>query len=328
MKFIYLFILGAFLVAMYCVNVRYEIFAVNIPNGEEKRDECLRVMTYNVNTTSSLKDVDGFKKGLIEEINRHNPDVLCLQDLVPEIFKQVQTSLDSLFGYVDSMKISKEPLRCAIYTKSPIRNFKRYKCTTEIDTIGFDSLTKKEIRQLTRQMPVFSAEIEVEPERWITLFSVHLRSSAYSTARRSMDKDASWKDGIPLYYENYKVGQKIRNWEADNLRVHLEALEAEDTPIIIAGDFNDWSGSYCMNTIKDGKYKDAWWEGGHGLGITYDEWHLKLRLDHIIYSHHFRLENVYVEKSKFSDHRPLIADFSLLPYQKDEKWIHNDSAAR
>ena len=310
------FLMVVVIVAIYCVNVRYELLALNIPKDQEKVDECLRVMTYNVNTTSSMKDVDGFKKGLIEEIERHNPDVLCLQELVPKIFKQLQTSLDSLFGYADSMKISKEPLRCALYSRYPIRNFKRYKCFTEIDTIGFDQLTKKEVGQIQKQMPLYSAEIEIRPGKWITIFSIHLRSSAYTTARRSMDEDASWRDGLPLYYENYKKGQKIRNWEADNLRLYLDSLEVEDTTVIIAGDFNDWSGNYCMNTIRNGIYKDAWWEGGFGFGVTYDDWHLKLRLDHILYSHHFKLENVYVEKSDFSDHRPLIADFIL---KKDEK---------
>ena len=312
MKFFYLILGLAVLAAVYCVNVRYEVFALNMPKRQEKRDECLRVMTYNVNTTSSLKDVDGFKNGLIEEIDRHNPDVLCLQDLVPEIFKQVQTSLDSLFGYADSMKFKRETYHCVIYSKMPIRNYSRYKCISEIDTIGYTSVLKGEVWNIKRHMPLYSADIEVVPNRWITLFSVHLRSSAYSTARRSMDEDASWKDGLPLYYKNYKIGQKIRNWEADNFRVFLDSLEAKDTPVIIAGDFNDWSGSYCMNTIRDSVYKDAWWEGGFGFGITYDEWHLKMRLDHILYSRHFKLENVYVEKSKFSDHRPLVADFTLI----------------
>ena len=307
------FLIAAVLVAIYCVNVRYELFALYMPKGQETGDECLRVMTYNVNTTSNLKDVDGFKRGLIEEINRHNPDVLCLQELVPEIFKQVQTSLDSLFGYNDSMKIKRETYRCLIYSKRPIRNYIRYKCFTEIDTIGYTSMLKGEIWRIKRHMPLYSAEIEVLPNKWITLFSVHFRSNAYTTARRSMGEDASWRDGLPLYYENYKTGQKIRNWEADNLRLHLKALEEDDIPVIISGDFNDWSGSYCMNTIRNGVYKDAWWEGGFGFGITYDDWHLKLRLDHILYSHHFRLENVYVVKSKFSDHRPLVADFTLLP---------------
>ena len=313
MRFFYLILVVAVIVTIYCINLQYELFAFNIPKEQEKRENCLRVMTYNVNTTSSLKDVDGFKMGLIEEIEQHNPDILCLQELVPAVFKQIQSSMDSLFGYVDSMKISKEPLRYTIYSKYPIRYFKRYKCTTEIDTLGFDQITNKEVGQIQRKMPVYSAEIEIGPEKWITLFSVHLRSSAYSTARRSMDEDESWKDGLPLYYKNYKIGQKIRNWEVNNLRPYLDSLEAEDAPIIIAGDFNDWSGSYCMNAIRKGIYKDAWWEGGFGFGITYDGWHLKLRLDHILYSHHFRLENVYVVKSKFSDHRPLVADFTMLP---------------
>lgn len=315
MKFSFLkwLFLAVVIVTLFCVNERYKVFALTIPKGRDNVGKCLRVMTYNVNTTSSMKDLNGFKKGLIEEIERHNPDVLCLQELVPVIFKQVQTSMDSLFGYSDSMKIKKDPMRYALYSKFPIRGFTRYKSSVEIDTMGFDSKTKSEVDQIKNGMPVYSAEIEVGKDKWVRFFAVHLCSSAYSTARRSMDKDASWIDGLPLYYKNFKIGLKLRNWEADNLRLHLEALEAEDTPVIIAGDFNDWSGSYCMNTIKDGKYKDAWWEGGFGLGITYDEWHLKLRLDHILYSHHFQLENVYVEKSKFSDHRPLIADFILLP---------------
>jgi hypothetical protein len=65
-----------------------------------------------------MKDVDGFKADLIEEINRYKPDVLCFQELVPDIFKQVQTTLDSIFEYTDSMKIIRETYRCLIYSKN------------------------------------------------------------------------------------------------------------------------------------------------------------------------------------------------------------------
>ncbi len=314
-KIFFLLFLVSIIVVLCLFNNRYEIFALNFPKIGEKEDGSIRVMTYNVNTEFGNEDVNVILAGIVDAVEKHHPDVVCFQELSPTIFSKINSSLDSLFGYSDSMSIKQEKLRYRLYSKKPIRNFTRYKCLTELDTIGYDSLTKREVVQLKAGIPVYSAEIEVHPEKWIALFAVHLRSSAYSTARRSMDEDASWMDGLPLYYENYKKGQKIRNWEADNLRLHLEALESEDMPVIIAGDFNDWSGSYCMNTIRDRKYKDAWWEGGFGFGITYDEWHLKLRLDHILYSHHFKLENVYVEKSKFSDHRPLIADFILIdPY--------------
>lgn len=307
-----LLLLVSVIIVLCLLNNRYEVFALNVTRGMEKEEGNIRVMTYNVNASLRNGDAGDALSGIIDAVEKHNPDIVCFQELSPTVFSKIKYPLDSLFGYSDSMSIKKEKLRYWLYSKKPIRNFTRYKFLTEIDTVGFDSITKIEIKQVKRGMPVYSAEIEVEPDKWIKVFSVHLRSSAYSTARRSMDEGASWMDGIPLYYENYKKGQKIRNWEADNLRQHLDSLEAEDTPVIIAGDFNDWSGSYCMNAIRKGIYKDAWWEGGFGFGITYDAWHLKLRLDHILYSRHFRLENVYVEKSKFSDHRPLIADFRTL----------------
>lgn len=305
-------ILFFFCLAFCMINIRYEVFAMHYFKRHQNVDCHLRVMTYNVNASLGDEDAEEVKKGIISEVEKQNPDILLLQDLSQIVFNKIHTSLDSLFNYTDSLTIKKEPLHYWIYSKKPIRDFKYYQCITEFDSTGVRNLSHGEIKGLKKKMPLYSAEIEIETDRWIRVFSCHLRSSAYSTARRSMDEDASWMDGLPLYYENYKIGQKIRNWEADNFRQYLEALEDEDTPVIIAGDFNDWSGSYCLNTIRDGKYKDAWWEGGFGFGFTYDEWHLKLRLDHILYSHHFKLENVYVEKSDFSDHRPLVADFTLI----------------
>jgi len=268
-------------------------------------------MTWNVNVSQWTEDVEVVRAELIGEIEKEEPDILCLQELSPKIFKQIQNSLDSIFGYTDSMAIKKVASRYYLYSRKPIRNFKRYKCVGEIDTTGFSPIHQKEIRTKKIGMPVYSAEIEVEPNRWITVFSCHLRSSAYSTARRSMEEGSSWSDGISLYLDNYKMGKKIRDYEADNFRTYLDSLEDADTPIIIAGDFNDWSGSYCMNTIRDGKYKDVWWEGGNGFGVTYDSWHLKLRLDHILFSHHFLQYRAIVDMNPISDHYPLIADFYI-----------------
>ncbi len=307
-------ILIAILLTICYINNRYEIFALNISKGQgnKKAEGSLRVMTYNINAPLGSEDPETVKKGIIEAVEKEEPDILCLQELSKSLFKKIQVSLDSLFGYTDSMSIKKDPSRFWIYSRKPIRNIKRYTSITEIDTLGFDEKEKSAIKIIQNQLPICKVEVEISSGRWITLFSCHLRSSAYSTARRSMEEGTSWFEGLPLYLNNYRNGEKIRNYEADNFRIYLDSLEANDTPIIIAGDFNDWSGSYCMNTIRDGKYKDAWWKGGFGFGITYDEWHLKLRLDHILYSHHFKLDNVSVEKNHFSDHYPLIADFVLL----------------
>ncbi len=305
-------ILVVILIAICVINAHYEIFALNFPKNQEREEGTFRVMTYNIyGGKENVKDVEVYTKGLIEEIEKQDPDILCMQEMSTFVFKEIQTSLDSIFGYTDSMTIKKNPLRYFIYSKKPIRNFRQYKCVTDIDTVGMDSINIEEILKFKSHMPVYSAEIEVETDRWITLFSCHLRSSAYSTARRTMDDSASWVDGLPLYFDNYKIGKKIRNYETDNFRIYLDSLNLVSKPVIIAGDFNDWSGSYCLETLKYGVLKDAWWEGGLGFGTTYDAWHLRLRLDHILFNSFFELKRVQVVKSELSDHNPLVADFKL-----------------
>ena len=136
----------AILIALCCINAHYEIFALNIPKGQgnEKAEGSIRVMTWNVNAPLGTEDVEYVRNGLISEIEKQNPDILCMQELSPIIFKQIQNSLDSIFGYTDSMAIKKEPLRYCLYSKKPIRNFKRYKCVTDIDTTGFDRQLQNE----------------------------------------------------------------------------------------------------------------------------------------------------------------------------------------
>ena len=75
-------LLIAVLLTILYVNNRYEIFAVNIPKGEgvEKEEESFWVMTWIVN--GPVDDEDGtVKRGILEEIERLNPDILCFQEL-------------------------------------------------------------------------------------------------------------------------------------------------------------------------------------------------------------------------------------------------------
>ncbi len=86
-------------------------------------------------------------------------------------------------------------------------------------------------------------------------------------------------------------------------------------PVIVGGDLNDWCGSKCLNTMMGTDLKDAWWEGGHGFGWTYFGWHLRLRLDHILYSNEMELVGVTVVDSDLSDHKPLKATFRMRQYR-------------
>lgn len=194
-----------------------------------------------------------------------------------------------------------------ILSKFPIRNYHRYTIEEENDRYHLlvDSI-KNPGNALQRYPSIYSMDVDF-PNGPVHVVGVHLRSNAYSTVRRSMKNDAPWTDGIEAYYENIKYGYLARGVQADMIREELDTL-AQDMPTLVVGDFNDVNGSYALERIKGDRLKDAWWTNGTGLGTTYDCWHLKLRLDHILYSKEFEVVDIQVLSDfRHSDHLPLKA---------------------
>lgn len=323
-------ILYAILIAIACamcfLNHRYKLFAFNI--SHYGGNEGFSIMTYNISAYDSASFTTDRQHRLIELIKQEKPDFLCFQEMSFESLKQIKPQLDSIYGSCDVLEGDNQLWRLRFYSHYPLRNFRRYKCEGVIDTSDFTEEVKAEVELFQKQMNVMSAEFEVEPERWVTVFSGHLRSSAYSTARRSMNKGASWFEGISLYKRNYDVGKRIRDYEAQNVRRFVEdartsTSSATRMPVIVSGDLNDWCGSDCLDILMgfkgfqkasdgfNGELKDAWWEGGNGFGWTYFGWHLRLRLDHILYSDEFELAEVKVVDTDISDHKPLVAKFKF-----------------
>ena len=295
-------------------NLRMKIFPWNNYKSNIPDKYIFRIMTFNVNAYDTISFTRQFQDSLFAEIHRQVPDIICFQELSFENLKKIKPQLDSIYGTCDSLKGDDQLWRLRFYSHLPIRNLKRYHCEGNIDTLDLDSIELEEYHQMKLQMPIMSAEFEVHPGKWITLFSGHLRSSAYSTARRSMSKDSHWWEGISLYYRNYKVGKRIRDYQARNVRRFIDDARAEGKTVIVAGDLNDWCGSTTLNTLMgegENALKDAWWEGGNGFGFTYQGWHLRLRLDHILYSDGLELLDVKVIDSDLSDHRPLKATFRI-----------------
>lgn len=307
------FFIGVLVVFVF-FNLRFKFFSFR-PSGSRDSATVFSIMTYNVASYDTTSFSVDRQERLETFIKSEQPDIICFQELSYENLKKIKPQLDSIYGAcpeLDGKDI--EVHRGKFYSSLTMRNFKRYHCEGDIDTLGLDSLELKEYHQMKLQMGVMSAEFEVKPGKWVTLFSGHLRSSAYSTARRSMSKDSHWWEGIPLYYRNYEVGKRIRDYQARNVRRFIDEARAEGKTVIVAGDLNDWCGSTTLNTLMgegDDALKDAWWEGGNGFGFTYQGWHLRLRLDHILYSDGVELNDVRVVDSDLSDHRPLIATFSI-----------------
>ena len=281
------------------LNYHYKLYAINFHSEETIEDQTFSIMTFNVNSLDSITFSEEKQKKLLDLICEEHPDILCMQELTFENLKRIKPQLDSIYGPCDTLKGDNQLWRLRLYSAYPLRNFRRHKCMGYFNYEGLELIEseQKEIEQFQKQMNVMSAELEVAPGHWVTFFSGHLRSSAYSTARRAMDKDASWTDGLSLYWRNYKVGKRIRDYEAENVRRFIYSERVAGKPVIVTGDLNDWCGSTTLNTLMgegDNVLKDAWWEGGNGFGFTYQGWHLRLRLDHILYGNGLELQDVKV----------------------------------
>lgn len=297
------------------LNIHVKLYVFNhVGDRIHTYYEGISVMTYNIAALDSASFSVGKQEKLMELIKRENPDIICFQEISFENLKMIKPQLDSIYGPCEVLKGDNQMWRLRFYSHLPLRNYSRHKCIGDFSTVGIKEEEVSYIDQSQKQMGVMSAEFEVEPDKWVKLFSGHLRSSAYSTARRSMDKDASWYDGISLYKRNYDVGKRIRDYEAENVRRFVDEARTDPStgsgtnmPVIVAGDLNDWCGSDCLNTLMGEDLKDAWWEGGNGFGWTYFGWGLRLRLDHILYSNELELVDVKVIDSDLSDHKPLVA---------------------
>lgn len=291
------------------LNYHYEIYPINHSSDRCQQEDQFSVLTFNIAAYDSASFPLSKQERLMELIKQEKPDIVCFQEMSFETLRMIKPQLDSIYGPCEVLKGDNQMWRLRFYSHLPLRNFSRHKCEGEFDTAGLTDEETHMIEQSQKQMGVMSAEFEVEPGKWVKLYSGQLRSSAYSTARRSMDNDVSWLSGLNLYWRNYKVGKRIRDYEAENVRRFVDDARAEGKPVIVAGDLNDWCGSDCLNTLMGDDLKDAWWEGGNGFGWTYFGWHLRLRLDHILYSDELELVDVKVIDSDLSDHKPLMAKF-------------------
>ena len=100
-----------------------------------------------------------------------------------------------------------------------------------------------------------------------------------------------------------------------NLLCHrIEAHVPEDTPLIVAGDFNDWTGQAERLLAQRLGLKEAYRTLHNCYARTWPSWMPLLKMDRIYFR---RLEPLHCERlahtvwNRLSDHAPLVASFKL-----------------
>ena len=88
-----------------------------------------------------------------------------------------------------------------------------------------------------------------------------------------------------------------------------ELLDQTDGDVLVMGDMNDTPGSYAYRTICGDDMRDAWADTGLGPTYTFYNYHLYVKIDHILYRGGMKPLYCRRDKKGESDHYPLVAEF-------------------
>ena len=94
---------------------------------------------------------------------------------------------------------------------------------------------------------------------------------------------------------------------AEQVEILRNEIENSPYPVIVCGDFNDTPVSYTYKNLKK-DLKDSFVESGKGMGTSYQEFILPLRIDFILHDQKLLSDGYQVRDVDYSDHKPVQAN--------------------
>lgn len=247
----------------------------------DKGSDHLRLMTWNVKDYITLGKRGGLSE-IVSEIERHDPDVIALQDAralarirgtnarVRTMFADRQT-----FSFGQYVVASRFPLRDCTQGEITFREQTHtyVSCAVTVGTITFD------------------------------LVNVHLITPRFGLSATREDP----LRGIGQWTQNVSDRMTQASRLAADLRLRSR-------PLIVVGDLNAPDSSLVVRTLLETGLRDAFASAGHGFGFTWGH-SLRfrqsfLRIDHILVPPAFGVANSFTGGAS-SAHRPVIADLYL-----------------
>ena len=238
----------------------------------------LSVMNYNVRLFNVFNWIenDHLKENIRDLIKDEKPDVICLQEYRPDKI----VALRDYYKYED-LTGQKVKSGQAIFSKFPIINS---------GSIEFPNSNNNAI----------FADIVVHHDT-IRIYNVHLQSMKIDANTEITNANSR---GLLKRLTNAFGTQQLQ------AELFIDHRESSPHEIIICGDFNNTAYSYVYKQIKGG-LADAFVNAGSGFGRTLDFKIFPMRIDFILYDRSFEINSFKTYTERFSDHFPIMANFSL-----------------
>lgn len=153
------------------------------------------------------------------------------------------------------------------------------------------------------------------PAGTLRVFNVHLQSNAITGLAGELVTDNDFQQKktwarIKRMFHRYSQAAVLRTQQVGDLAA---LIRNSPHTVLLGGDFNDVPSSYVYETIQDTQLQDAFLYAGRGLGVTYAGHLPGLRIDYLWTTAGLEATRFAVGRLPYSDHRPVIADFSLQP---------------
>ncbi len=257
----------------------FSLMGLEINQGDPGPKQ-LRVMTFNV------KDYITFRRGggtdVAEEIARHDPDVLVLQDARRLSDGVARPRVRAVFGEREVYGFG----QYVVASRFPLRE-----CRT-----GWISFRDEPHTYVTCVVSTPDGEFD--------LYTAHFMTPRDGLLAAGFDPVAGVRE--------WEMNVSDRMTQARTLADHIRQSRR---PVIVAGDLNAPEASPVIQTLLATGLRDAFSVAGQGFGFTWGH-SLRpgvpfLRIDHILVGPQFRVIASVVGAAAGSAHRPVVADLAF-----------------
>ena len=282
--------------------------ALNAPASfrNPKAKNALRVVHWNVARFVEWKRNNN--KGsqtrlkMMDQIKKQNADVLCFQ----EFFH----STDSV--YYDNLNFVRKELNYPYYYYSwDDDGPKQY--NGQVIFSRYPIVDTGMIRYPRPGLPesLIHADLLFNGDT-VRVYTTHLQSvlfkkEDYENIERIKNRDEDLLDNSKSIFGKLRRGMAIRTQQTDMVQAEIAR---SPHPFIITGDFNDVPNSYTYFTIRK-DLQDVFLKKGFGLGRTFSNLSPTLRIDYILTTPDFGVNQFNRIVKSYSDHYMLVADLTL-----------------
>ena len=264
--------------------------------GDESRPADLKVASYNVHAFREQgADIRQTVRQMAYLFREEGADVVCLEEFVPA----PRFGLDSIISRFHDWPHVAAGVAITIFSKYPI-------------------LDAEVIPVPDTDNSALWVDLLISGQK-VRVLAVHLQTTGVDRAQRNLSYQSrnlsveGSSEAMEQMQASYRANAVVRAQQVARLRQMVDTLRM---PLIVCGDFNDMPSSYTYRAMK-GDLHDGFKDCGSGYGGTFRHFKGLLRIDYMFYNDAFSGERYYTLDVPYSDHKPVLMDFSFRSGETD-----------